>query len=151
MTVQTARDILDEARYFHHQLKAFYDGLHDKVESPHVQLILEYLSRHEERLEDTLENYEESVAKKIADTWFKYTPAIRIDEVIAEIPVKPSMTLDELMTIALQLENCFISLYRHIADQAVSDEVRDVFEKLEKQSIKDRTNLARDLVDMQDI
>ena len=52
---------------------------------------------------------------------------------------------------AMKFEDCFINLYRHVADQAVSVEVKEVFETLEKESIKDRTNLARNLVNMQDL
>lgn len=151
MAAKTAGDILAEAKYFHRHLGAFYELLRHTVATPKVQLILEYLCRHEDRMEEMLRNYEEGMAKKIANTWFKSVPGDSVDACIAAAEVKPDMSLDELMAIALKFEDCFINLYRHVADQAVSDEVREVFETLEKESLKDRANLARNLVNMQDL
>ncbi|MCB1100819.1 MAG: hypothetical protein KDL10_00555 [Kiritimatiellae bacterium] len=151
MTVHTAEDILAEARYFHHHLKVFYQALEHKVERPKVRLILEYLCRHEERMENMLAEYRDDITAKISHTWFKHMPGDSIDAVIASVDARPDMTLDVLLIMAMKFEDCFINLYRHVADQAVSVEVKEVFETLEKESIKDRTNLARNLVNMQDL
>lgn len=151
MAVHTTRDILDQARYFHRQLKAFYDALHDQIDQPKVQLIIDYLSQHEQRMEDALAAYEDDIAARVADTWFKYTPAVSIDEAIRGIAAKPGMTLDELMCVAVQLENHFVTLYEHARDQAVSGDVKAVFEHLLAETIKERLKLSRDIVDMQDL
>lgn len=151
MTVQTARDILDRARYFHQQLHAYYEALKGRLEQPKLHLILDYLMQHEERMEQALEDYEDDIADKVAETWFKYSPEMSIDEAISNIKITKDMSLDQLMTIAIQLENHFVRLYEHAADQAVSPDVKEVFEQLKKETMKDRTKLSRDLVDMQDL
>jgi len=151
MTVQTARDILDRARYFHQQLHAFYEALKGKIEQPKLHLILDYLMQHEDRMEQALEDYEDDIADKVAETWFKYSPEMSIDEAIRNIQISKDITLDELMTIAIQLENHFVRLYEHAADQAMSADVKEVFEQLKKETMKDRSKLSRDLVDMQDL
>jgi len=151
MAAKTAGEILAEAKYFHRHLGAFYELLRQKVESPKVQLVLEYLSRHEDRMEATLGRYEQEMANKIAHAWFKSVPGDSVDARIAACEVKPGMTLDELLALTLKFEDAFIGLYRHVADQAVTDDVRAVFETLERESRKDRANLVRNLVEMEDL
>lgn len=151
MTTQTTRDILDQARYFHHLLQGFYEALKGKIEQPKLQLILDYLAQHEERMEQALDQYEEGIAAKVADTWFKYNAGVSMADAIRAIELKPDPTLDDLMTIAIQLENHFVTLYRHAADQAVSPETKEVFEQLLNETMRDRMKLSRDLVDMHDL
>ena len=93
----------------------------------------------------------DSISAKIAETWFKFTPSCRIEDILASVTIPADPSLDDLMDIAIRLEDCFVSLYRHAASQAVSAEIRDVFEHLELETVKDRTKLARDLVDMHDL
>jgi rubrerythrin len=151
MSAQTTRNILDQARYFHQQLQAFYEVLRGKIEKPKLQLILDYLAQHEKRMEKALEEYEDDVAGKVANTWFKYSSENSMHETLKNIKTSPDMTLDELMTIAIQLENHFVNLYRSASEQAVSNEVKDVFEKLLKETMRERMKISRDLVDMNDL
>jgi rubrerythrin len=151
MTTQTTRDILDQARYFHHQLQAFYEALKGKIEQPKLHLILDYLAQHEERMEEALDHYEEGVAAKVADTWFKFNAGVSMTEAIQAIEIKPEPTLDDLMVIAIQLENHFVALYQNAVDQAVSPEVKEVFEQLLNETMRERMKLSRDLVDMHDL
>lgn len=151
MTVQTAREILDGARFFHAQLQGLYEALKGKIEKPKLHLILDYLAQHEQRLEQALEDYEDDIADKVADTWFKYAPSETTGDMLASLKLRPDMSLEDLMEAAIKLENYFVRLYRHAADQSVSPEVKEVFEQLEKETMNDRRRLSRDLVDMQDL
>ncbi|MBU0676501.1 MAG: hypothetical protein KJ626_00155 [Verrucomicrobia bacterium] len=148
---EQVKDILDEAKFFHDQLKGFYTALHDKVEKDKLKLILDYLCRHEDLMREMLDEFEEGAASAVLDTWYKYTPNVSIGSCIAEIKPKPDMTLDELMTIAVQLENCFLSLYKHAADRAPSAQVKEVFDRLYDESRTDRQKLVRDLTEMEDL
>ncbi|HMO49721.1 MAG TPA: hypothetical protein PKE26_02530 [Kiritimatiellia bacterium] len=150
MIARTTREILDQARYFHRQLHAFYEALKEKIEQPKLHMILDYLGQHEQRMETALKRYEEDISRKMADTWFKFTPAQTVDEALREITVAPDASLDDLMAIAIRLENYFVALYRSAADQAVSAEVKEVFDQLLKETIRERLKLTRDLVDMHD-
>lgn len=151
MSAYTTVGILDRARYFHKQLHGFYDGLKSRIEQEKLLLILDYLAQHELRMEQALQRYEQDIAHKVAETWFKYNPEMSIDEAIASIALPRTMSLDDLMTIAIKLENYFVTLYQRAAEQAVSPDVKEVFEQLTKETMKDRTKLSRDLVDMQDL
>lgn len=151
MTTQTTRDILDQARYFHHLLQGFYEALKGKIEQPKLQLILDYLAQHEERMEQALDQYEEGIATKVADTWFKYNAGVSMTDAIRAVQLRPDPTLDDLMGIAIQLENHFVTLYRQAAEQAVSPETKEVFEQLLNETMRERMKLSRDLVDMHDL
>lgn len=151
MTTQTTRDILDQARYFHHQLQTFYEALKGKIEQPKLQLILDYLAQHEERMEQALDQYEEGIAAKVADTWFKFSAGVSMEDAIRAIEIRPEPTLDDLMVIAIQLENHFVTLYRNAVDQAVAPAVKEIFERLLNETMRERMKLSRDLVDMHDL
>ncbi len=151
MTTQTTRGILDQARYFHQQLQAFYEALRGRLEQPQLQLILDYLAQHEQRMEHALQRYEDDIAEEVANTWFKFNAGVSIDEAISSIHIRPEPTLDDLMEIAIKLENHFVVLYKNAADQAVSAKVKEVFEQLLKETVRERMKLSRDLVDMHDL
>lgn len=58
MPFEQARDVIDHARAFHRQLGERLRRMGDASEKERVRLLLSYLSRHEEHLGETLEQYE---------------------------------------------------------------------------------------------
>ncbi len=63
MSFENFKDILDHARAFHRQLSSYYKKLGDKAERERVKMLLDYMSRHEAHLDESLKQYEEEVFK----------------------------------------------------------------------------------------
>ena len=151
MIAQTTRDILDRARYFHHQLQLFYEGLKDRMEERKLHLVLDYLAQHESRMEEAIKDYEEAVSEQVAATCISFSPKQTIEDVISAVKVPEKPTLYDLMRIAIHLEDCFVNLYHHAAEQIDFPEIRELFERLEEETVKDREKLASDLMNMHDL
>ena len=151
MSAHTTRDILDQARLFHQQMHAFYAALQGRIEQPKLQLILDYLCQHEDRMAAALQAYERRAAEGVLSAWFQFTPGVSVESALSALPADGTLSLDDLMRIATLLENELIRLYRRAADEAVSENVKTVFERLLEEAVKDRTRLAHVLGDMQDL
>lgn len=151
MPAQTTRDILDQARFFHKQLRVFYDGLRDRIDQPKLALVLDYLCRHEDRMAAALQTYEQCAADRVLNAWFQFAPGVSVEGALATVPPGATLTLNDLLRIAVHLENELIQLFRRAADEAVDGNVKTVFERLAEEAVKDRTRLSRDLVDLQDL
>lgn len=64
MPYETAKDVLEHARDYHRILSDFYNKLGAKAQKQRAKMLLDYLSRHEKHLEDSLAEYEKEVSPK---------------------------------------------------------------------------------------
>jgi len=85
------------------------------------------------------------------DTWFKYIPDNIPDNYIENIVIKSPMSVDDIMHIALQLNNFLIELYKGLIKETEVNEVREVFTCLLERLKKDEKDLARDVLWLNDI
>ncbi|KUK54897.1 MAG: hypothetical protein XD77_0798, partial [Marinimicrobia bacterium 46_47] len=60
ISFKQARDVLNYAKDFHHQLSRYYKTLNDKTDQVRLKMLLDYLTIHEEKLEKNIEHIEEN-------------------------------------------------------------------------------------------
>lgn len=150
-TYETTRDVLDHARAFHGELGKLYERLAGEAQQERVKMLLNYLSRHEEHLEEGLAQYEEGASKRILDTWFKYVPGEDRLRECQSIQLERDMSVDDVVAVALRLDTCLLDLYKEMADTAVSQEVKDVFTNLLDMEEQEKHKLARNTLLLQDL
>lgn len=150
-TYEQTCDIIKSVRSFHNQMRIFYERLHERDEKQKVKMLLDYLSRHEKHREETLAKYEKEASRKVMDTWFKYIPDNIPDNYIDNIEIESPMSVDDIMHITLQLNNCLIELYKGLIKKTEVNEVREVFTCLLERIKKDEKDLARDVLWLNDI
>ena len=132
-------------------MRIFYERLHESDEKQKVKLLLDYLSRHEKHREETLTKYEKVASRKVMDTWFKYIPDNIPDGYIDNIEIKSPISVDDIMHIALQLNNCLIELYKGLIRETEVNDVRTLFTSLLERIKKDEKNLAKNVLWLNDI
>jgi len=150
-TYKQTCDIIECVRSFHNQMSIFYERLHENDEKQKVKMLLDYLSRHEKHREETLTKYEKEASKKVMDTWFKYIPDNIPDNFIDNIIIKSPMSVDDIMHIALQLNNCLIELYKGLFRETEVNDVREVFTCLLERIKNDEKNLAKNVLWLNDM
>lgn len=150
MTVQRTRDVLERAREFHRQLGAFYHDLESKTDRPRVKLLLDYMSLHEERLDAFLEKYEQVAEKGVLNAWLQNVPELAACKCFEQLHLSPDMTADEVVRIALGLDECLVKLYETVAQQAPSTDVKELFQELLEQVRKEDRQLVRDALELED-
>ena len=130
MAFDQTKDVLEHAREFHQKLGVFYEELKESASKERTRALLDYMSRHEQYLDDCLAQYEEQVSDNVLDTYFKYGSESTKMTAIAEFEIKPEMDLEDVVAAAMHFDACLIDFYREMAQRALSEKVREVFENL---------------------
>lgn len=151
MPYKKTRDILDRAKAFHSNISKHYDALSAAAEKEKVKILLDYLSRHEKNLAKSLEEYEEEASREILENWFKFTPELSIAECIEDIEITPSMSLDDVISLALCYDNRLVDLYREAARISPSEEVREVFNNLLEMEKEEKLVLMRNALEIKEL
>lgn len=141
MAFETMRDVLDYAKKFHHDLAAFYAGLEQKTDKEKIRILLNYMSRHEEHLTECLNEYEADTTERMLSVWFKYTPEMPQCRCFEQVRFSSDMTVDEIVDAAKRIDECFLQLYRQMAEKAPTPETKDLFNKLLE--MEQRENVLR--------
>ncbi len=150
-TFETTRDIIDLARRFHGEVSAFYEHLGNQASKGRVKLLLQYMSRHEKHLERCLEEYEQDASERILATWFQYAPATTPIEHLQTVQLEPEMSIDDVVEVALRLDECLVDLYREVAEQADSREVTELFCNLLDLEQQEEIAVTRNALSIQDL
>ncbi len=153
MAFETTKDVIDHARDFHRQVSEFYDRLSVNTQKQRVKMLLEYMSRHESRLEKGLAEYEHEVSQKILNTWFQYPPpkdtiAIGID---LSIEGKEDLSVDEVIELALKIDDCLVGLYKSMVECSEFDEVKEVFNNLLEMEKHEETKFVKDALRLKEL
>lgn len=122
--------MLGQVGEFHGQLAEYYSQLSDTAARQRVKMLLDHLSSHEHHLQTSLAAYEEDASRQVMDT---YVDCIYCDEILAtceQTPVTPEMSVDGVIRIAMDVDNCLLRFYREVAANADSETVREVFRSL---------------------
>ncbi len=130
MPFDQTKDVLKQARKFHHKLSEFYEDLKDSADKERTRALLDYLSRHEKYLEDCLEEFQKDVSKNVLDSYFQYGSDASKLSGISEFEIKDEMCVEDVVAAAMHFDACLINFYREIADKARTGKVREVFENL---------------------
>ena len=144
MTAKRMRDVIDCARDFHEALSAMYQLLSDRSGSERARLLLDYLQRHEHRLGEVLEEYEAGAPRALMETWFKPGPECPKVPALEAADLDGDISIDEIVCLALKLDDLLVQLYREAAEEAVSPEVRDAFDSLSEHTVAEEHQLVRD-------
>lgn len=153
MAFETTKDVLDHAREFHIQLSDFYSLLSRKSEKQRIKLLLDYMSQHEKYLEETLARYEEEVSGKLLNTWFQYPPPKEILDTCRKVSISKTddLTVDDVIEMAVKLDQCLIDLYKEMIKNSETDEMREVFSNLMEMEKRQELELVRDAQEWKDL
>lgn len=145
MSFETTKDVLKHARDFHHHLSEYYSQLSEKSDRERVKMLLNYLSRHEKHLAESLSQYEEGVSKKILNTWFQFPTPQGMLHTCRTMAVKEQqeLSVDGIVELALQLDECLVQLYQEMIKSSEVDVVKDVFQNLLEMEKHEEVELVR--------
>jgi len=151
MMFKTTREVLDRIRKFHRMLSIYYDDVSKQTDQARLRLLLDYMSRHEKKFEENLARFGEESSKKLLDTWFKFLPDE--DKLIGceAMKIRPDMTIDDVISIALRVDDCLIQFYTEMAEGCVIKEIKDFFTNLSNMEKREKYNFSRNTAELQDL
>ncbi|MCD6233906.1 MAG: hypothetical protein DRP86_07605 [Candidatus Neomarinimicrobiota bacterium] len=152
ISFKQAQDVLNYAKDFHHQLSRYYKTLNDKTDQVRVKMLLDYLTIHEEKLEKNIEHIEENISVKVLETWFKYTLCEDLRKELSSKIIKfDNMIVEEIIRMAIQLDDCLIRIYKKIAQNSDIPEIRDIFTNLSELEDHEKRRFVMDSTRMYDM
>ncbi|MBT3374904.1 MAG: hypothetical protein HN742_09070 [Lentisphaerae bacterium] len=144
-------DLLERAQETHRRLSEFYDRTSDVVTGAREKMLLEYLSRHEARFAKSLKEYCRTGSPRILRTWFQFAPEDALQGVLAAVTIVPELTLDELVQIAVSLDDCLADYYDQVVESAMSEEIAEAFRELRAEERQEKAELLKNADDLKHI
>lgn len=131
MPSKQVKDLLDHIRSVHHQLNKLCRELSACEPDSRLQLLLEYIGRHEEAFNSAVRRYEkEANVKSAMDTWLQFSVDESIDEAFHDLDLHAGMTAEEIVEQVLSFDAKLMTLYHDLADSTSSSQVRELFTDL---------------------
>lgn len=131
MPSKQVKDILDHVRSAHHQLNQTCKRLGAEEADSRLQMLLEYLGRHEERFCLALKRYEENAGGKgVLETWLKFPSDEDIEDALKDLDLHAGMSAEEIIQQVLSFDARLIALYRNLENSVPSSQVRAFFADL---------------------
>ncbi|NVK37003.1 MAG: hypothetical protein HWE18_03670 [Gammaproteobacteria bacterium] len=151
MHYKTVKDVVDHSRRLHQQISQLYQEIRQEQSQERVKMLLDYLKRHEDHLEQSLEKFEKDKSQKVLDSWFQYVPDQDISEVLEQVDINDHMSVDEVILMALKLDDYFIDLYEGMVEHSSSSAVQSVFQNLLDMEQQEKIRTARTALNMSDM
>lgn len=127
MATEQTRNILDHTRDFHQRISQYFHHLADSTQRQRVKLLLDYMSEHERRLADCVRDYEEAASASIMNTWIQSSSCTDAAKLLDDFQLKPDQPIEDVIELGLRISECALEVYRHLADRAEPESVRQVF------------------------
>ncbi|MDW7645944.1 MAG: hypothetical protein SCI25_12995 [Desulfuromonadales bacterium] len=151
MRFEQTRDVLNHIGAFHKQAGALYAELKAHCSSSRVRLLLDYIARHELNLEKNIASYRDNLSESLLSSWFKYTHDQDIFAALKEVDREKDMSFDDVLDLALELDGQLVELYQEMMERSTSAEVKDIFNSLLLQEMKEKQTLVRNALGLMDI
>lgn len=145
------REFVDFGKHLHARIAERYDQLCEKAELERVKMLLEYLSRHEHHLEQTLARFEKEAHGGMLETWLEYSPTLDVDAVMqaSRLPENPST--DAIFAAALAFDDTLVKLYREVAEKTHDPRTRALFQDLLRLEEQEKIQVSRAAMSLRDM
>lgn len=145
--VRTTREILLDVIRFHGDLAVHYETLRDAVDEADMQLLLEYLYRHERNLQSSVRRCGTELRDEALETPLEWThlPSAH------ELPLLESQAVEAVVRLGQQMDHTLIALYERLSVSAPNDSVRRLFRSLLMRERHEEARLEMASLCLQDI
>lgn len=143
MSYSTVGDILQYSKDLHIHTRKLYEQLRDNSQRERVEMMLDLLAEHEKTLGAQVADLQGSASKAVLEEWHQFEPK-KIDEVLANCSsLNADMSVDDLVNLALKLDDFMIEFYRQIASEATSRATREIFTNLIELEENEKMQIVR--------
>lgn len=130
MSYATVKDILDYSTRLHQHASNLYEQLRDQTQRDRVDMMLKLLSAHEQTLASSLQSVQAHASASVLSEWHQFEPGSIADALADCRDMHPDMSIDELVRIALKIDDYLIDLYRQMLSESPSKDSQTLFQGL---------------------
>ena len=96
-------------------------------------------------------NTKKQLPEGILEYWIQNTPKFPEEVPSSDFEMDENTTVDDLISLAIRLDNKLIEIYKVLAHSADSEEVRNVFEKLLEMEEREKITMVRQAILFNDL
>ena len=137
------REFVDFGKQLHGKLKALFDELNEHAQLERVKMLLDFLSRHEEHMEESLARFEKESRHGLLEAWLEYSPGLDVNKVMCKFHLTENPSSDEIIQLALDFDDTLVNLYKEVVAKANDSKVKEVFKNLLQLEEKEKIQVAR--------
>lgn len=145
------REFIDFGKHIHGAARALYDDLNDESARGRVKMLLDFLVRHEQHMEETLSRFGKETRSGILEGWLEYSPELDVDAVIHSCDLPESPSTDDILQAALTFDDALVALYREVAGKANDARTKAFFRDLLNLEEREQIQVARAAMSMADM
>ncbi|WP_430462992.1 hypothetical protein ACQUQU_09460 [Thalassolituus sp. LLYu03] len=130
MSYSTVKDIMDYSQRLHEHARNLYEQLRDQTQRERVDMMLHLLAEHEETLARAIADVQDGLSEKVLKEWHQFEPGSISEALKGCRECHPDLSVEELVTIALKIDDYMIDLYKQMLSEATSNDSRRLFSNL---------------------
>ena len=145
------KEFVSFGKNLHAEVHKLYEKLNEREPRERVRMLLDFLSRHEQHMQEALARFEKSSRSGILEAWLEYSPGLDVDEAMRKCAMPDHPGTDDLVKIALEFDDTLVRLYREVAEKVHDQKTKELFVNLlhlEEQEKIQITRAAMSLWDM---
>jgi hypothetical protein len=142
-TFKTAEDVLENTKKFHQYTASFFRTLKDEAEDERAQMLLGFMSDHEDKMGQSLKDYEQHASKSVLGTWIQYTLEESAKGFIDGLATHDNMSCDEISELGQQIDLFLVNVFEELMETAATEEVREVFQSIMNMEVEKKHSLTR--------
>lgn len=150
MACSTVRDMFDRIRRLHQEVADFARRIDGQAPGERVHLVLDYLARHEQNMAQAIAEYEHGAGNRVLDASFANLTAMDVEQMCAQLVLGPDITAEDVIALAVNIDNGLSQLYREAAEKAPYEELRQLFQTLHANNERETRRMVRDMVEVND-
>ena len=143
MSVTTVACVLRRASDFECLLMDYYLSLAEQTHREGVRLLTDYMARHRRRLQEALSRFPGDTYKRISVLPIRYEPVSSECDRFAGRTLDADATAEDVLDVAIELDECLISIYKQVAQQEIDPDVKDLFDSLVRMEERDEIQLKK--------
>lgn len=148
---EQVKDILDYGIELHAQLRVLYNTLGKESDQERVKMLLDYLGKHERNRAEAMKRFEQAPHGRTLDVWLQYAPTREIEQMLVNCVIRPDMTVDDVIKIAMDFDNALIEIYKEAVRESDDPNAKAIFMNLIEMEEKEKQRFIRDAEWMQDL
>jgi len=145
------REFVDFGKHLHGRIKALFDDINEHAQLERVKMLLEFLSRHEEHMEESLARFEKDARSGILEAWLEYSPSLDVEAVMDRFHVSEKPSSDEIFQIAMDFDDTLVKLYREVAEKVNDSRTQQVFQNLLQLEEREKIQVVRAAMALDDM
>ena len=151
MKYMQVKNMLDQIRDFHGQLAEYYNQVSNSAGQQRIKMLLDHMSKHEKDLQEGLRAYQEGAPQGAMDTYVVCEYCNEILATCKQMPIAPETSIEGVIKVAMDVDNCLMRFFREAAQQAETETVREIFRNLVDMEEAELRRLALGALQVTDI